>query len=73
MKVTMLGTGHGTATECYNARKYLSEGYKKYVKNSEWLFADAYRPSLKAEEKKYRHSTVEYNVFIPEDLEIIIL
>lgn len=35
---------------------------KKYVNNSEWLFADAYKPYLKGTEKgrKYRHSTVGY-------------
>lgn len=40
------------------------EETKKYVKDSEWLFADAYKPYLKENEKerKYRHSTVEFTV-----------
>lgn len=38
------------------------ECVKKYVKDSEWVLADAYKPFLKECEKgkKYRHSTVEF-------------
>ena len=37
------------------------ENTKQYVRNSEWLFADAYKSVLMEHEKdkKYRHSTVE--------------
>ena len=31
MKLTMLGTGHGTATECYNTCFSISEGYEHFL------------------------------------------
>ena len=45
------------------------EETKKYVNNSEWLFADAYKPYLKDYEKgrKYRHSTVGYTCEICQE------
>lgn len=45
------------------------EETKKYVNNSEWLFADAYKPYLKESEKerKYRHSTVGYTCQICQE------
>lgn len=48
------------------------EETKQYVKDSEWLFADAYKPELKDFEigRKYRHSTVEYTTKICQEQDV---
>ena len=49
-----------------------SENTKQYVKNSEWLFADAYKPELEDAEigKRYRHSTVRFVAELSQKLNV---
>lgn len=54
--------------------EFCKENTKKYIENSEWLFADAYMCGLEAENynpiKKHCHSTVKYISKIAQDLRV---
>lgn len=52
--------------------EYCSENTKKYVKDSKWLFADAYKTDIEKYEigKRYRHSTVKQVAELCEQLNV---